>query len=100
PYNPALHSFPTRRSSDLGWSLIITTVILGISIAQFWGHMARTKRRIRAQIGEPPTLFLALGLAALVIAAPHGAWGFVLFALATRSEEHTSELQSRFDLVC
>lgn len=75
------------------WSLIITTVILGISIALFWGHVTRTKRSIRAQVGEPPALFLALGLAALVIAAPHGVWGFVLLALATALNFETRALQ-------
>src|SRR5207249_11143616 len=64
----ALHSFPTRRSSDLTH---------GVRLDQFYPtpaavdpyHLAR-----RAAFGDyiPPS----------------------------RSEEHTSELQSRFDLVC
>src|SRR5207249_8264463 len=53
-----LHSFPTRRSSDLPWS---------------FGSAAS---------GTPTTS------------------GSVPSIRVTRSEEHTSELQSRFDLVC
>src|SRR5207249_4412046 len=42
-----------------------------------------------------------LGLAACLAAASGGRWRWVwFFALMGRSEEHTSELQSRFDLVC
>src|SRR5699024_12414138 len=58
----ALHSFPTRRSSDLCW------------------------RSIRSE-GFIRTSFRWEG-------------GWVLHRLCLRSEEHTSELQSRFDLVC
>src|SRR5438067_10804019 len=55
----ALHSFPTRRSSDLD-----------------------PDRRVRERAARPGTLH------------PRGG------ARGGRSEEHTSELQSRFDLVC
>src|SRR5699024_12368969 len=62
----ALHSFPTRRSSDLtGW------VVIG-------------GRRCFALI-----LFFSNGNSS----------GFKVLKFL-RSEEHTSELQSRFDLVC
>src|SRR5699024_12807396 len=58
---PPLHSFPTRRSSDLGRAL----------------HQ----------------IHLAIVESALLPQLDHAAPG-------PRSEEHTSELQSRFDLVC
>src|SRR5699024_12772045 len=62
-----LHSFPTRRSSDLA---------CGVRCA-----MGRSNRSGVADISHY-TLSSALA----------GRW--------IRSEEHTSELQSRFDLVC
>src|SRR5690606_39358022 len=71
---PHLHSFPTRRSSDL--LIIITCAIAGA----------------------------AAGLAGMVeVAAIHGSANASLMAgygYAGRSEEHTSELQSRENLVC
>src|SRR5207249_5085103 len=95
---PALHSFPTRRSSDL------TDVISSNAAPR---NMARPTVSGTPQIGEELT-------------AAHGTWtgGVRSYAYqwqrcdATgegcadavgangRSEEHTSELQSRFDLVC
>src|SRR5437868_13919098 len=60
-----LHSFPTRRSSDLGY--------------RQW-QSTRKKFGRFTNDGEP--------------CAPPGN------ASMSRSEEHTSELQSRFDLVC
>src|SRR5437868_10383963 len=61
-----LHSFPTRRSSDLE-------------------HEARDARRVILERAQD-------GIADLAATA--------VPARALRSEEHTSELQSRFDLVC
>src|SRR5699024_11266698 len=58
---PDLHSFPTRRSSDLGSDLSAPSPRSGLLDPAF---SALTPRR------------------------------------RPRSEEHTSELQSRFDLVC
>src|SRR5699024_11217074 len=65
----ALHSFPTRRSSDLGF---------------FKRAVAAKHRRIQADVDW----CFAGGL--------DGAGDLRI----ARSEEHTSELQSRFDLVC
>src|SRR5207249_7493196 len=60
-----------------------------------------------------PLMFAGLFIAALVAAiiyakgydggsgvAEGGRFGFLLGIFVVRSEEHTSELQSRFDLVC
>src|SRR5699024_12816494 len=60
-----LHSFPTRRSSDLPWAILVSEVMSQQT------PVARVAPRCDAGDG---------GL--------------------LRSEEHTSELQSRFDLVC
>src|SRR5207249_10164481 len=61
-----LHSFPTRRSSDLVALLVSATSCATAGVF--------TKNALRA--------------------AP------VIYDAEMRSEEHTSELQSRFDLVC
>src|SRR5690606_41393222 len=88
-----LHSFPTRRSSDLVAALVAATA------AALYGTLLH---------GEPA---LEPGARGVVLALP------VLYALAEmsvihvyvraeassfslRSEEHTSELQSRENLVC
>src|SRR5207249_11382068 len=87
--NRALHSFPTRRSSDL---------------------LSPTDREGRESADLEAFAFLAIPLERLLRAAV-----FKRFAKRLdvetglsrdvrldfdRSEEHTSELQSRFDLVC
>src|SRR5690349_23659569 len=77
-----LHSFPTRRSSDLSEPPEVdgfeTTMHdqLGDCAARCGGvhHAVARKTRDDVEIGEAPA--------------------------AVRSEEHTSELQSRRDLVC
>src|SRR5690606_41800200 len=77
----ALHSFPTRRSSDLHQRLVI-------------GAQARTQllqQRHRAiELGADAVADLRRLLTA------GGLWREV----GVRSEEHTSELQSRENLVC
>src|SRR5699024_12405963 len=69
-----LHSFPTRRSSDLP----------GISLLVLSDSKHRTPSR--------PISAIFVKFAG----SPTG----VKSNLKSRSEEHTSELQSRFDLVC
>src|SRR5699024_11348198 len=74
-----LHSFPTRRSSDLWgrrWPPRWSSAMGSASIA--W-HLPHCDSCVLPN-DEPPTQ-----------APPHR---------CLRSEEHTSELQSRFDLVC
>src|SRR5437868_15541781 len=62
-----LHSFPTRRSSDLCVARALTILALCCAIGLHWMTLQSV------------------------------AWTTMLIE---RSEEHTSELQSRFDLVC
>src|SRR5699024_12597319 len=69
-----LHSFPTRRSSDLR--------------AWIRGRRRGNQRRPRCASWAP-------SIATGTTGAPEAS-----ASRATRSEEHTSELQSRFDLVC
>src|SRR5437867_9480522 len=68
-YHRDIHSFPTRRSSDL--------------------RMRAASRDSRSRIGSRPSLD---GVCSLVPAPP--------VVTRQRSEEHTSELQSPYDLVC
>src|SRR5207249_11553416 len=92
-----LHSFPTRRSSDLARLT---------HAAPLWSHgdpieiMPDRRRRTGAAAGtrcarrnvwlDPRGMIIVLRLHVAQVALKG----------EPRSEEHTSELQSRFDLVC
>src|SRR5699024_12416051 len=67
-----LHSFPTRRSSDL-----VTFLLTALRCC--------TAKKLYAALFDVGKLLLDVSVSYLV---------------KGRSEEHTSELQSRFDLVC
>src|SRR5699024_12613547 len=95
PTNWTLHYYPTRRSSDLDIAVKLTA------------RQQQIFDLIRSEIqrtGFPPTraeIAERFGFKSVNAAEDH------LKALArkgaielVRSEEHTSELQSRFDLVC
>src|SRR5699024_12118966 len=94
--SPPLRSFPTRRSSDLhrkDW--------------RAWLHLGNLlNHRV-----EATTITTRTRIAASVQTASDEAagddgplasaqWDAVFADAVERSEEHTSELQSRFDLVC
>src|SRR5689334_24213421 len=72
-----LHSFPTRRSSDLKKRL-----------GRAWPRQTRgtSSGRTSARAGSPHSNCTSVS--------------FQLSENASRSEEHTSELQSQFHLVC
>src|SRR5690349_674881 len=76
-----LLSFPTRRSSDLLGSQLVTTRVA-------FGDPATTNRALIA-------IFLRGGMDGLSVVVPAGDANY-----HARSEEHTSELQSRRELVC
>src|SRR5206468_10605411 len=89
--HPVLPSFPTRRSSDL--------LLLGdLGFQPFFGLeprlVAHGDERLLDLLldGE---IELAAGLVEFALLAHH-----LGLRLLGRSEEHTSELQSRSDLVC
>src|SRR5690606_41763435 len=86
----ALHSFLTRRSSDL------------VHTGAF--DLARTGRLGRAAIVGFPALLpvgeLGLGLAQRLLTELVVLLQLLQLRLGVRSEEHTSELQSRENLVC
>src|SRR5690606_41087369 len=95
-----LHSFPTRRSSDLeAWEIVVLLFIsLNFFVGVFnllpllpldGGHIAiawfeRIRSWLFAKLGKPD---------------PGRVDYFKLMPVTYRSEEHTSELQSRENLV-
>src|SRR5699024_12571866 len=89
-----LHSFPTRRSSDL-LSTTNATHSISIMSSSFMqrGEPAIVDKWTRAKMAIDNGVDLVLELPFV-----YSCQSAELFAL--RSEEHTSELQSRFDLVC
>src|SRR5207249_11078773 len=82
---PVLLSVPTRRSSDLA------RVMGAVVVSPAWALPAGV------WIGRSPRLARALQPVIQVVASFPGCSAR---ASRGRSEEHTSELQSRFDLVC
>src|SRR5699024_12686306 len=94
PQLPSLHSFPARRSSDLPQaaavmidSTLAATVVGSDAMlpGRAWSAMQATIRNAGRQ-----------GVGAMAVSAVD----IALWDLKARSEEHTSALQSRFDLVC
>src|SRR5207249_11377934 len=97
---PALHSFPTRRSSDLpdgtaaDWTLHATATL----VAEQEAH-----ERVDVPVASDAAIEHDVDDAYDRLARSGYDYGPTFRALrqvAIRSEEHTSELQSRFDLVC
>src|SRR5699024_12733855 len=79
--HPLLHSFPTRRSSDLYQLRMISFKypVHSVSVP----HRADKNFQIQLRVFDNQILLDIIGIVYI-----------------DRSEEHTSELQSRFDLVC
>src|SRR5699024_12127249 len=93
-----LHSFPTRRSSDLD-----------SSVEELYSLWKLLKKRMEDKLIHSQSLFVNYSLhdgshSKSIIHAIERFLGeeriYKLSATDIRSEEHTSELQSRFDLVC
>src|SRR5690606_41108248 len=95
---PALHSFPTRRSSDLS--------AFPSRASSFQRAFTSTTRPGQPGTGSmqpavTPTTFSYLPLAVLrACTGSRTGWEGRLAPFKSRSEEHTSELQSRENLVC
>src|SRR5699024_12068078 len=94
------HTFPTRRSSDLG----INTALLGhasgaegISFA-IPVHTARHVLKEIIDSGHVVRSWLGISYTHVPVPANSGLPAAARGVTVTRSEEHTSELQSRFDL--
>src|SRR5699024_12727821 len=91
----SIHSFPTRRSSDL--------------IEQALTNQTSTiiDKKVKRMREYPPYLFNLSNLQGHITSKFKGWTSDKVLKVAQsrirftfRSEEHTSELQSRFDLVC
>src|SRR5436309_13963284 len=80
-----LHSFPTRRSSDLEADRFVLDLRLEEVPAAFRPAREDLRPVRRLQKGQPVAFFIS----------PHN-----IKNATGRSEEHTSELQSRENLVC
>src|SRR5207247_8354236 len=90
-----LHPFPTRRSSDLVKGGVAPPVLAG-RLPRAPNEIALGGRELRAlhkRVGDRTISRGAHGPVPLVVV------GQVVLS-PERSEEHTSELQSRVDLVC
>src|SRR5690606_40920973 len=93
-----LSSFPTRRSSDLVLIAILAVVLAGKGVAALqeagWVPASLVAFPRIELLGVHPTLQGLLVQAAVLVVLVAGFWW------SGRSEEHTSELQSRENLVC
>src|SRR5699024_12698114 len=90
-----LRSFPTRRSSDLFSFANLRRYPTSALMTRFTNDI----RQVQS------TVFMGMRILfkAPLVAAGGVIMAFIVntrLALIFRSEEHTSELQSRFDLVC
>src|SRR5699024_12796548 len=96
PSTQPLHSFPTRRSSDLNYD--------GGDLTLHHAHSITMKRTEHPELQDylGHTLITTDGTTLLGADNKAGIAEIMtaMEYLIQRSEEHTSELQSRFDLVC
>src|SRR5690606_41357037 len=83
-----LHSFPTRRSSDLGGGLALLIAVLVGGTVLMRRRVSEAEQRQRAVEARARTILNTT------------ADGILALDSSGRSEEHTSELQSRENLVC
>src|SRR5690606_40332226 len=98
---PAAHptpaSFPTRRSSDLEGRSVQATVE-GVVPAE-GGNLYRVNALVPNPVTGASTRDFLAGSAA-TLELPAGSRNALVVPVNARSEEHTSELQSREKLVC
>src|SRR5207249_12168063 len=99
PAPPHLPSFPTRRSSDLAERALAAE--LGVSRAALRQALAVLEEGglVRRVPGRGGGTFVSKGKIERDLSRVVGVPA-LLRSQGVRSEEHTSELQSRFDLVC
>src|SRR5206468_11606377 len=98
--HPPLHSFPTRRSSDLTFKP--TIIGFGAVLDNLSGFLDDTSRPIVIVGAAAVYIVLWLFVAGGIIdryARDRATRAHGFFSASGRSEEHTSELQSRSDLV-
>src|SRR5207247_5362994 len=93
----AARSFPTRRSSDL--SFLAAKTNLGV-VYQEQGRLEMAIPQYREVIRLSPNDPVAHSNLGCALAEQGKVEPAILQYKEARSEEHTSELQSRVDLVC
>src|SRR5206468_9885233 len=86
-----LHSFPTRRSSDLLGAFAFKSAEIEINLLKAMPAVFG----LTPKFVDDPMMAMIFPLRSVAIAA-----GTLTLLALYRSEEHTSELQSRSDLVC
>src|SRR5699024_12210363 len=87
-----LHSFPTRRSSDLLCTMFGLLYYLVTELIYIMNLLPNAYQKINQ-------FFIQYVQTAFLPNYEH-LQSFLPFLPTLRSEEHTSELQSRFDIVC
>src|SRR5690606_41701272 len=96
-HNPRdLHSFPTRRSSDLIYNIPQTIITSTLTLAYVAAFYRICKSIIAGEkVNDDYFYFFTKAhfVKVLILAITYT-------GIAIRSEEHTSELQSRENLVC
>src|SRR5204863_9195894 len=95
-----LPSFPTRRSSDLEAIARVQTTAGVLARLDVWGALSDVAHRegyVRPEVNDGFTIMLE-GSRHPVVERMMAREAFI--PNDVRSEEHTSELQSRRDLVC
>src|SRR5690606_41700476 len=92
-FRPSLHSFPTRRSSDLFSSGMAAISTLFLTLLKAGDHVVLQDQIYGGTYAFVVNLLERAGIG-YSFAAPD------IASLQARSEEHTSELQSREKLVC
>src|SRR5690606_40007278 len=94
PYHCALCSFPTRRSSDLGSRSRGMAWMRRRKLVMGWPLELSTGAPVGNDLARGERVPAARARSRLLLLRRLGA------PVAARSEEHTSELQSRENLVC
>src|SRR5699024_12674179 len=94
------HSFPTRRSSDLINGLLQTHQPDDEVSTAFYMCQQNALKGMSGELKEIETFSLPYVSYLLTGVGNLRQWISDNPSVESRSEEHTSELQSRFDLVC
>src|SRR5690606_41729959 len=91
-----LHSFPTRRSSDLDYIHLPSAVLKHERMRRFFARITLLWAFVLlANSAVSIWLLLQQSIGTHLLVGP-----YLLIRTTARSEEHTSELQSRENLVC
>src|SRR5205823_13496415 len=100
PYPLSLHSFPTRRSSDLDCSIRSTDLRLLRRSTNAFRSLRLNEPRPGERFPVERRLYAGIAIRPGDLLDPAARQMLVHLYAAVRSEEHTSELQSLAYLVC